>query len=51
MKILLLGSEGMLGSELFSMLKLDHEVVGKGIQNRDLCKTPLIVIPAKETVS
>jgi len=33
MKILLLGSEGMLGSELFSMLKLDHEVVGKDIQD------------------
>jgi dTDP-4-dehydrorhamnose reductase len=36
MKILLLGSEGMLGSELFSMLKLDHEVVGKDIQDFDI---------------
>jgi len=36
MKILLLGSEGMLGSELFSMLKPDHEVVGKDIQDFDI---------------
>ena len=36
MKILLLGSEGMLGSELFSMLKSDHEVVGKDIQDFDI---------------
>jgi len=35
MKILLLGSEGMLGSELFSMLNLDHEVIGKDIQDFD----------------
>ncbi|MHB8908668.1 MAG: dTDP-4-dehydrorhamnose reductase [Syntrophales bacterium] len=36
MKILLLGSEGMLGSELFAMLKSDHEVVGKDIQDFDI---------------
>ena len=36
MKILLLGSEGMLGSVLFPMLKLDHEVVGKDIQDFDI---------------
>lgn len=36
MKILLLGSEGMLGSELFSMLKLAHWVVGKDIQDFDI---------------
>jgi dTDP-4-dehydrorhamnose reductase len=36
MKILLLGSDGMLGSELFSLLKTDHEVVGKDIQDFDI---------------
>jgi dTDP-4-dehydrorhamnose reductase len=36
MKILLLGSEGMLGSELFSMLKSEHETVGKDIQDFDI---------------
>ena len=33
MKILLLGSEGMLGSELFAILKLNPEVAGKDIQD------------------
>ncbi|MBA4391643.1 MAG: hypothetical protein C0399_12015 [Syntrophus sp. (in: bacteria)] len=31
-----LGSEGMLGSYLFSMLRLDHEVVGKDILDFDI---------------
>jgi dTDP-4-dehydrorhamnose reductase len=37
MIILLLGYEGMLGSELFSLLKPDHEVIGKDIQDFDIC--------------
>ena len=36
MKILLLGYEGMLGSELFSLLKSDHDVVGKDIHDFDI---------------
>jgi dTDP-4-dehydrorhamnose reductase len=36
MKILLFGSDGMLGSELFSLLRADHEVVGKDIQDFDI---------------
>lgn len=36
MKILLLGSEGMLGGELFSMLARDHRVTGKDIHDFDI---------------
>ncbi len=36
MKILLLGSEGMLGGELFAQLKGNHDVVGKDIQDFDI---------------
>jgi dTDP-4-dehydrorhamnose reductase len=36
MIILLLGYEGMLGSELFSLLRLEHQVIGKDIQDFDI---------------